>query len=149
MMPGTLRRAGKYGVVGLSGLVLVTLVFWLLHERLGMFYIAAGLIANEAGICNNFVLNNRWTFSDRRISAFSLRGLARYHLVSLSGIGLHTAVLVTTAGLLSIQPTVGNLLAATAAAAWSYVFNNLWTWRHTKHGLQSAAGAIPTDAPHS
>ena len=127
----SLRRLTKYGVVGLSGLALVTLLFWLLHDGLGLHYLAAGILANEAGVCSNYLLNNNWTFGDRRARFICFTGLARYHAVSFSGIVVHAGALFAIAGLLSITPLIANLIAVVLAAAWSFLWNMLWTWRAT------------------
>jgi putative flippase GtrA len=141
----SVRRLGQYGIVGVSGLALVTLLFWLLHDQAGLHYLAAGIVANEAAVCSNYLLNNNWTFSDRRARFICLAGLARYHAVSFSGILLHAGALLVIAGLLSVRPLIANLIAVALAAAWSLLWNMLWTWRlprrpaggHTQGGSQT------------
>lgn len=127
------RRLSKYALVGISGLGLVTLLFWILHSLLGLHYLVAGVLANEAAVFSNYLLNNNWTFSDRRSRVFCLNGLARYHAVSFSSIFVHAGTLFALAGLLAVQPLIASLVAVSVAAAWSFSFNILWTW-HTPRG---------------
>ena len=119
----------RYGGVGLLGIALVTVAFAVLHTGLHLHYLVAGIIANEVGVCTNYVINNNWTFRDRRVRFLCVRGLARYHVVSLSGILIHLSTLFLLARVSGIAPILANLCAVTAAAGWSFIFNILWTWR--------------------
>lgn len=61
----TSLRLARYGVVGVSGIGVITGLFWLLHAWLGLQYLLAGALASEMAICTNYLLNNNWTFRDR------------------------------------------------------------------------------------
>lgn len=62
-MIGRLHRApvlriGKFGVVGGSGIVVNTAVFWILTSYLQLPLVVAGWLAIESALCTNFLLNH-------------------------------------------------------------------------------------------
>lgn len=122
-------RAVKFGVVGASGVGVNTAVFWLLTSRLHVHYLFASVIAAEIALCSNYILNNNWTFADRRSHFISLSGLGRYHAVSLGGILINLGVLQVLAGPLRIYPVVANLAGIAVAMAWNFSLSLYWTWR--------------------
>lgn len=122
-------RLAKYGVVGLSGIGVITGLFWVLHTRLDLHYLLAGAVASEVAICTNYLLNNNWTFRDRRTRFMTWAGLARYHAVSVTGTAINLALLAALAGALAVEPQVANFAGVIASITWSFCFNFLWTWR--------------------
>ena len=56
------RRFARFGTASLGGLVLTTLMLWVLVNELGLHYLLANLIAAGAGAVANYVVNIRWTY---------------------------------------------------------------------------------------
>lgn len=142
----------KFGAVGASGVV-VNLGVYVVLTRILSF--GDGLIARdiaygvsvEISIFSNFILNDLWTFRDRRVEASWPARLLRFHLISLVGFGINWGVfaglnllLAHTGGtmigdLVLLGRDLGNvddLLAACfgigAAMFWNFFGNLLWTW---------------------
>ena len=59
------RATVRFAAVAGSTLLLNTLVFWLLHEVAGVWYLAAQLITTALLLAVNFTLNARFTFAHR------------------------------------------------------------------------------------
>ena len=57
-----IRRFVRFAVASFGGLVLTTLVLWLLVNELQLQYLVANLIAAAAGAASNYVVNLRWTY---------------------------------------------------------------------------------------
>jgi dolichol-phosphate mannosyltransferase len=100
------RRAGgplRFGVVGASGVLVNMLVLWALAQHLRLPIWLAGALATEAAVVSNFVLNDRWTFRERRAGA-TLWRFARFNGVALGGmaIGVALLTLLTTRGQLAL-----------------------------------------------
>jgi glycosyltransferase involved in cell wall biosynthesis len=55
-------RFGRFGLVGATGLVVNTLALALLSDVLGMWYLAAAILATQVSTLWNFVLTDRWVF---------------------------------------------------------------------------------------
>lgn len=117
-------RVTRFGLVGLSGVVINSMVLWLLvHNSLPL--LAASPLATEVAIINNFILNDRWTFRTSHLGG-TWRRFARFNAVALGG-------MVITVGLLSLfvhllPLLVANVLAVGGALAWNYIINTRWTW---------------------
>ena len=82
-----IRNIIKFGIVGISGIIVNTGVLYILSEYFGIFYLISSLVAIELSIINNFIWNDFWTFGhekDQKISMVTNRFLS-YHIVSIGG----------------------------------------------------------------
>lgn len=115
----------RFGVVGASGVVVNNAVLFLLHGLGGWALIPASVVAVEAAIVNNFVWNDRWTFSTRTQTSFRF---LRFNLVSLGGLVVNTGVLAAIVAATGAHYLVANLVAIGVAMAWNFSANSRWTW---------------------
>lgn len=104
------KRFLKFGTVGASG-VGVNLVFlWLFADLLALHANLASALAIEVSIISNFLLNEVWTFSDRKNGEVGLLGRAlRFHMVSLLGAVIQWGIFVTcnVVWLFAVQGSAG------------------------------------------
>jgi len=122
-------RPLRFGLVGLSGVLVNTAILWALVQGARLPVLLASALATEAAILSNFALNDRWTFRDGvHRHSFGMR-LLRFNGVSLGGMAI-------TAGLLALLMSYGhlhlllaNLLAIGGATTWNYIVNSRWTWK--------------------
>ena len=121
-------RLLRFACVGASGVAVNTAVFWLLSVRLHLHYLIAGAAAFEVATVSNYLLNDAWTFADRR-AARGLRGPGRYHAVTLGGLAINLLVLHLLAGGRGVPPLIANLCGIAAAMLWNFALNLRWTWR--------------------
>jgi dolichol-phosphate mannosyltransferase len=147
------ERIIKFGIVGASGVVVNLGCYTLLTRFAGLgeslmaknFSYAASV---ELSILSNFLLNDLWTFADRRHRNPWYTRLGRFHVVSLIGFGVNFGVfagvnlwLAATEneiiGVLRLGPldfgNVDDLVAAALgiglAMTWNFLGNLLWTWK--------------------
>jgi dolichol-phosphate mannosyltransferase len=150
-------RPISFGLVGLSGVVVNTVILWGLVHGLGLPVLLSSALATEAAILSNFLLNDRWTFRTAAHQAMFVQRLLRFNGVALGGMLITTAVLVALTTHEHLPVLLANLLAIGAAMGWNYVVNSRWTWRHgigdrgqgTGDRRQAAGGSEPaalTDA---
>jgi len=129
--PGSLQhilRAGRFGLVGLSGVVVNTVVLYLLVARYGWGHLAAAAMATEVAILSNYLLNNHWTFRDRLSSLPWPQRVVRYNLIALGGLVISLAVLTVLTTTLGMHYLLANLVGICVATAWNYVANARLTW---------------------
>ncbi len=126
---GELHRFVRFCAVGSAGAILNLAVLYVLTE-LGLFYGVAGLIAIEAGLLSNFVLNRSWTFKDRGVTGFksTMAALGRDHAVRVVGIALNLAILLTLTSLFGVFYLLSQLIGLIVAVVWNYGGNQWWTW---------------------
>ena len=149
---GTAARFLKFGIVGASGVVVNLGIYVVLTRLLGLGEAlvarnAAYGVSVEISIFTNFLLNDLWTFRDRRAGTAWASRLWRFHLISVVGFAVNWGVfaglnllLDRTGGtmvgdLVILGHDLGNvddLLAACigigAAMFWNFFGNLLWTW---------------------
>jgi len=128
---GELIRFLKFCAVGLSGVLVNMGLLWLLTEVAGLFYLLSAAVSIETSIISNFILNDYFTFRDRRspqVKSFLSR-LLKFNLVSLAGLGLNMGVLWLLTEVFGIYYLLSNLCGIAVATLWNYLVNTWWTWQ--------------------
>jgi putative flippase GtrA len=121
-------RPIRFGLVGLSGAIVNSGVLWGLVWGMGLPVLLASVLATEAAILSNFLLNDRWTFRTAARQGRLVRRLVRFNGVALGGMAITAAVLAALTAHGHLPLLFANLLAVGAAMAWNYVVNSRWTW---------------------
>jgi len=119
----------KFAAVGTTGVAVNLGVFtWLLG--LGMNRFLASPIAIEASIVSNFLLNNYWTFRERRTRGRKrIKGL-KFNVVSLLALAISFGTFVLLSALFPhTAPQVHQLIGIVPATAVNYFLNSYWTFR--------------------
>lgn len=132
-----LRRFVQFGLVGLSGVGVNFGTFWLLTRIAGLsepYDLVALILSMEAATLSNFVLNDIWTFRDRRITSIkaTLVRALKFNLVSIGAITLYYVVYTPLTRLLEVYDLVALALAIGIGLVWNFSINVLWTWRKDK-----------------
>lgn len=128
---GELIRFLKFCAVGLSGVFVNMGLLWLLTEVAGLFYLLSAAISIETSIISNFILNDYFTFRDRRSPQVKsiLSRLLKFNLVSLAGLGFNMGVLWLLTEVFGIYYLLSNLCGIAVATLWNYLANTWWTWK--------------------
>ncbi len=129
---GELLRFAKFCLVGLSGVLVNMGLLYLLTEFVGLFYLVSAAISIESSIISNFILNNFFTFSDRRspgVKSFVTR-LLKFNLVSLAGLTVNLVVLWLLTDAFGIYYLLSQLVGIAVATMWNYLVNTWWTWTY-------------------
>src|SRR5215218_579496 len=89
-------RPLRFGVVGLSGIVMNSAILWVLVRELHLAVLLGSVLATEAAILSNFLLNDRWTFRGVSERSFMQR-LLRFNGVALGGMAITAGILTALA----------------------------------------------------
>lgn len=147
-------RVIRFGVVGLSGVVVNLGMLHLLYDVLGMHRMSASAWAIEVSIISNFLLNNAWTFKDKNEQAkasFFMRW-ARYNLVSLVGLVIQLGVFegcnrLVMHALELTEPGYwvypAQLCGIAIAMSFNFFSNFYWTWAQNR---ATPAESLPPQA---
>ncbi|OGO36844.1 MAG: hypothetical protein A2147_10120 [Chloroflexi bacterium RBG_16_57_8] len=130
---GEIMRFVKFAVVGGSGVLVNLGAYWVLTRFLNMGERQFGALAIsfEASVISNFLLNNFFTFADRRVSRtlpFLIQFL-KFNGISLGGYGIQAASLWLLSKQLGINDIVAVAIGIVIATLWNYLLNTLWTWK--------------------
>jgi dolichol-phosphate mannosyltransferase len=132
-----MRRTGedmrflKFIGVGLSGTLVNMGILWLVTAFAANWTHYVQLIPGiEVSILTNFILNDRFTFADRRTGktkSFFAR-MMKYNLTSLTGAVINYAI---AAGLTAVGLNIvlANFIGIVIAFVWNYLFSLVWTWK--------------------
>ncbi|MBM4352308.1 MAG: GtrA family protein [Deltaproteobacteria bacterium] len=148
-----LVRFFKFGVVGGSGVFVNLGIYALLTRGLGLLddLWASNLayaFSVEMSILTNFLLNDLWTFSDRRRQVPFRTRLLRFHGVSLVGFGINQGIFSTLnwllksgglvffgpmslpgVGTVNVDDLAAGCIGIGTAMFWNFFANLLWTWK--------------------
>ena len=120
-------RVLKFIAVGASGIVVNNGVLWLLVSLANMLPLLAAIISIETSIITNFLLNNFWTFRERRGEKFPYK-LVKYHGSVVLGaiVNYVTFALLLAAGFhMIVANTIGILLGFIL----NYLLSEIFVWK--------------------
>ena len=128
---GEMVRFLKFCAVGISGIFVNMGLLWALTELVGFPYLVSAAFGIELSIISNFVLNDYFTFSDRRLPRVKsfLNRLLKFNLVSLAGLGVNIGVLSLLTEVFGVYYLLSNLCGIATATLWNYLLNTWWTWK--------------------
>ena len=114
----------KFAVVGGTGVIINTLVLYVLSRWAGLPLLAASALAVEFAAISNYLLNDTWTFAVR---SPSLGRFAKFNTASLAGLALNvlSVWLLTRLGLYFLA---ADLIGIAAGFAANYAFSVGWVW---------------------
>lgn len=120
----------KFAVVGLSGVIVNLGVFTLLLQANVNKYLASP-ISIEASIITNFLLNNYWTFRQRKSrDHLRIKGL-KFNMVSLVSLVVSYSTFVVLSILFpATPPEIHQLVGIAPAMFINYFLNSYWTFKH-------------------
>lgn len=124
-----LRTFLRFALVGASGTAVNLGAFTVaLHAGLNKYVSSA--VAIEVSIIWNFLLNNYWTFKERRTrDRTRIKGL-KYNLVSLATLGVSFATFTAMSVLLPrVSLQLDQLIGIVPAVLVNYFLNSYWTFR--------------------
>jgi len=142
-----LRTFIRFAVVGASGTVVNLGVFSAaLHANLNKY--VASPVAIEVSIVWNFLLNNYWTFKERRTrDRTRIKGL-KFTLVSLVSLGVSfTTFIALSLFFPRLSPQVDQLVGIVPAVLVNYFLNSYWTFRSHPDPEPGPDGLLPQGAP--
>lgn len=113
---------GRYGLIGLSGVTLDTVLYVLLTQA-GMAPIAATVLSTTAGILNNYVLNAKLNFK----TSLSLVQGRRFLTVGLVGLAIAALSLQALISL-GVDDLLAKLISVPVVVVSQFVVNKRWSF---------------------
>ena len=120
------QRFMKFNLVGLIGVAVNELILIILAGQ-GMYYLFSGILAVEVAILSNFILNDAWTFKDRRSGHILVR-LLRFNSLMLIGLLINLIILFFITEYVGLHFTVSNLIGIGIASIARYFLSLKWAW---------------------
>ena len=130
-------RFARFGLVGLSGLVVNTLLLAALTDVVGLFYVVSAVIATQGSTLWNFCLTERWVFADREHRRGLGARMGLFFLMNNAALALRGPLLVLLTSGLGVHYVLSNLISLLALTLARFALADTWIW----------AKAPPGDAP--
>ena len=124
-------RLVRFLLVGLTGVGVSTAVFWMATREAGLAAFWGGLVASVISTGTNFLLNDAFTWRDRRRAGLIpwAGRLIRYYSTTAVGNLIYLGVLTALVHGLRLFDLLANLVAIGAGGTFNYLIHNVWTWR--------------------
>jgi dolichol-phosphate mannosyltransferase len=127
---GSFGRIVRFGVVGLSGVVVNQGLLMLLHGTLGAPLLLSSMIAIEISILTNFLLNHIWTWRMSLRVPGLLRRTIQYHAAAvMAAFAGNVIVLMTAVELFGVDYRIANLAGIAVGTAINFTAGELWIFR--------------------
>jgi len=125
------KKIFKFGLVGISGILVNMSVLWYLTEFVGLYYLVSSLFAIELSIINNFIWNDLWTFKSGVLHKRSsrLQRLITFHVISVGGLVINWGVLYLLTSVVGVYYLIANLIGILLAFGWNFMMNRRVTWQ--------------------
>jgi putative flippase GtrA len=117
----------KFGIVGVSGVVVDFGVTWLLKEQLRLNKYIANSTGFACAVVSNYILNRIWTFH----SADPNVGIqfAKFTVVALIGLGMNNAIIYFLTERKQVRFYAAKLVATGVVMLWNFGANYLFTFK--------------------
>lgn len=123
------RRFISFVIVGLSGVVVHMTTLWLLHIMWSTHFIPSQAIATYVAMTSNYILNNNFTFRDRKLHGINFfKGLLSFYLACTLGAIINLAV-ATLLYDRAVHWVLAGFMGAVAGAVWNYASTLTITWK--------------------
>jgi dolichol-phosphate mannosyltransferase len=124
------KRVFKFGIVGLSGIVVNLGILFLLVEFFTVNKDLASPIAIEFSILNNFIWNDLWTFGSVENQKVSSRWhrLVAFNIVSVGGAVINYAIFLVLTSWFAVYYLIAQLIGILIAFVWNFLINRRVTW---------------------
>jgi dolichol-phosphate mannosyltransferase len=139
----------KFNVVGLTG-VFVNEGLLIGLQAIGVYLLTASSIAIEVSILSNFVLNDFWTFRDRRTGRLAVR-LVKFNVLMLVGLVVNLLIIYLATTYFGIHYALANLGGIAAAFLLRYGLSVKYAWMREENieGARPVPVSQPVEGPRS
>ena len=119
----------KFGITGLSGMVLDFSVTWYFKEVLSINKFLANAIGFTAAVISNYLINRVWTFQSKTKIARQFAGFAT---VSVIGLLLNTLIVYVFNHLLLLNFYLSKVIAVGLVFVWNFSINYFFVFKTSK-----------------
>ena len=116
----------RFGLVGISGMVIDFSITWFCKERLHWNKFISNAAGFSCAVTNNFLWNRYWTFHDTS-HPLTVQFIS-FALVALAGLAINTALLYLLSRYLKTNFYLIKLIVTGLVFLWNYGINLLFTF---------------------
>lgn len=122
------RNLILYGIIGSSSALLDFLIFTLLTEVFGVYYLVANCISVTCGLTNSFILNRKYNF---KVTDKTLKRAVMFFAVGYCGLALNSTLLYVFINFAHFATPIAKLCAMAIEVLLQFLVNSLVTFKKT------------------
>ena len=122
----------QFVTVGVSGLLVNSLVLAFATEWLRIYYLASIVLATVGSTVWNFALTELWVYRDRQQTQGRLGRFSMFFVMNSAALLLRGPIVFILTSVLSIHYLISNLVSLAALTVLRYLFADKWIWGQTK-----------------
>jgi len=116
-------------MVGTTGVILHLFFMWLFHVAFSLEFVTATVSATYLAMTSNFLLNNQFTYKDKKLKGrYLIGGYFSFVIACSMGAIVNISIANLTFENLNIW-WIASLLGAVVGSVWNYTMSNILTWR--------------------
>jgi dolichol-phosphate mannosyltransferase len=121
-------RFARFGAVGLSGLVVNTLLLAFLTDFVGLFYVVSAVIATQGSTLWNFCFTELLVFSDRDHKRGWPSRMALFFLMNNVALALRGPLLILLTSGLGVHYVISNIVSLVTLTLVRFAVADTWIW---------------------
>jgi len=133
----------KFGLVGLTGILVNLLTMAAFTDLLGVYYLISAVIATLTSTTWNFLLTETWVFGGRSRSSGWAKRFVLFFLLNNAALLLRTPILYGLTDLAGLHYLISNFISLAVVFVARYFLADQWIWGK---GANKASN-IPAPAP--
>ena len=140
-------RFAKFALVGISGLVVNSLLLAFDVKVLGLFYLLAAILATQGSTFWNFLLTEWLVFSQQGSSTGARRRAGLFFAMNNAAFVLRGPMMFALTTFLGVHYLASNLISMIALLMLRFTIADRWIWRASMP-FASPSKPLATPAPH-
>lgn len=123
-------RMIKFLIVGVIGAGINTGFLWILTDLAGLYYLFSSVVAIEIAIMMQFMMNDRWTFRDRKTTDAGqfIKRIFKSNLWRSGGLAVNVGVLYLFTAYIGVYYLLSNIFGIVCAFSLNYILESRLTW---------------------
>jgi len=120
----------KFSIVGVIGAGINTGFLWILTDLAGLYYLFSSVVAIEIAIMMQFMMNDRWTFRDRKTTDAGqfIKRIFKSNLWRSGGLAVNVGVLYLFTAYIGVYYLLSNIFGIVCAFSLNYILESRLTW---------------------
>ena len=132
-------RLAKFGLVGLSGLIVNSAVLYVAAGIVGIHYLVGAAIATQASTIWNFIFSDQWVFSGASSRGGTWKRFGMFWLMNNVALLARWPLLFFLTSIVGINYLVSNILTLVVVMLGRYAFSYAVIWRSSNSAVEVPA----------
>lgn len=122
----------KFGITGVSGLIIDFALTWFFKDELHLNKFAANAIGFTAAVGSNYLINRNWTFKDNKSKTGPQ--FTAFFTVSIIGLLLNSSIIFLLNNLLFVNFYISKAAAIFIVFFWNFSANYFFVFKKPNKG---------------